>query len=60
MSETAEIFDVERENIADNSQSLIKCAICQDVIAKINISFVDLCMHQYCFDCLKQWCEVGK
>lgn len=36
-----------------------QCAICQDVINQNNASVVDLCMHQYCFPCLKQWCEVS-
>ncbi|XP_055307305.1 uncharacterized protein LOC129571523 [Sitodiplosis mosellana] len=58
MSEETDIFDVERENVADNSQTLVKCAICQDVVEKTKASFVDLCFHQYCFDCLKKWCEV--
>lgn len=60
MSNDMEIYDGEHENVVDNSQSVVKCAICQDSIAKNNVSFVDLCMHQYCFDCLKQWCEVSE
>lgn len=60
MSDETTVFDVDRENIANNSQSLVKCAICQDVIAKDNISFVDLCLHQFCFECLKSWCAVSR
>lgn len=57
-NDQSQMLNVESENATD-SQPLVNCAICQDVIEKRNRSFVDLCLHQYCFDCLKQWCEVS-
>lgn len=58
MSGEAESQNMEddRENHTENLQ---QCAICQDSITLENASFVDLCLHQYCFPCLKQWCEVS-
>lgn len=47
--------NVNCENHINNDQ---QCAICQEPIPQNKVSFVDLCLHQYCFECLKKWCEV--
>lgn len=52
-------LNVDREVPSENTQPNEQCAICQEPITKTNASFVDLCLHQYCFECLKKWCEVS-
>lgn len=51
--------NVDRENQCENTQPNEQCPICQEQITQNNASFVDLCLHQYCFECLKKWCEVS-
>lgn len=48
------------ENIAENSMNDDVCAICIEPIPKQNVSHAYPCMHKYCFECVKKWCEVSK
>lgn len=37
-----------------------QCAICHETIVISKAGHACPCMHQFCFDCLKQWCEVNE
>ena len=43
----------ENKRIIDSNKVVKECPICLAVVS--NRSLTDTCLHEYCFECLKEW-----
>eukprot|EP00117_Sycon_ciliatum_P012302 scpid79131/ scgid1989/ E3 ubiquitin-protein ligase Topors; SUMO1-protein E3 ligase Topors; Topoisomerase I-binding RING finger protein; Topoisomerase I-binding arginine/serine-rich protein; Tumor suppressor p53-binding protein 3 len=48
----------EKSRDAENAEADLQCPVCLERIK--DVSFLDLCFHRFCFDCVMKWAEVNR